>query len=212
MYDPDEARDLLEEELSRPIYQQELGGPIREALEAMWQWLMEASFSLGGVEVPWGPLVLLLMAAAVLTIIIIWVRPRFQRSRAADSVVDIDPENTADQLRARAADFAAAGDHDAAAQEYFRAIVRAAEERGTLHRTTGRTATEVTRLLSEHHRDLTGGLQQAADDFNRSHYGSTVLTREEAQRMQQLDQHLDRQPAPAARSTGDTTPRLEAPR
>lgn len=211
MFDPDDARELLDDELSKPIYQQELGGPIREALEAMWQWLMDASFSLGGVEVPWGPLVLLLAVAIALTLIIIWVRPRFLRSGPSDSAVDIDPETTAAQLRARAAEFATSGDFDASGQEYFRAMVRAAEERRTLVRTTGRTATEVTGLLSERHRDFIQELQQAADAFNRSHYGRTALTREESERMKQLDQLLDHQGTPAWPSASGTAPRLEVP-
>lgn len=127
MYDRDEARRLLEEELSGTEYQRQFSGPVREAIDRFLQWLQEGALNLGVVDIPAGPLVVLILLAAAITVVLLVVRPRLQRSAAADRGVDIERGITAAELRARADRSAEAGNYDDAARDRFRALVRAAK-------------------------------------------------------------------------------------
>ena len=190
LYDRDDARQLLDTELQDTAYQRPFTGPLREAVEDLFTWLEERALSIGGFEVPYGPLLVLavVVAAAVITVLV--VRPRLQRSSVTESAVDIDPQITAAQLRSRAAGHAATGDFNSAAQDSFRALVRGAEERGALPAQEGRTATEIATTLSTSYAVHARELRLAAETFNRSAYGSALLSEPDYRSVNQLDQRI----------------------
>lgn len=201
LYDRDDARRLLDTELQDPAYQRPFTGPLREAVEDLFTWLGERAFSIGGFEVPYGPLLVLavVVAAAVITVLV--VRPRLQRSAATESAVVIDPQISAAQLRSRAAGHVAAGDFNSAAQDAFRALVRSAEESGALPAQEGRTATEIANTLSTSYAAHARELHLAAETFNRSAYGSALLSEPDYRSVSQLDQRIQastQEPATAA--------------
>lgn len=176
MYDRDEARLLLEEELADSSYQRQFTGPLREAIDSFLSWLEDRAFSIGGFDIPFGPVLVLAAVVAAITIIILVVRPRLQHGAAADDVVQIDPQVSAEQFRSRAEKAARADQFNAAAQNAFRALVRGAEERGVVAEQQGRTATEIAAGLGETYRAFAEDLRRAADLFNRSVYGTASLT------------------------------------
>lgn len=206
LYDRDGARRLLEEELRDSAYQRPLTGPLREAIDDAFAWLGDRVFSIGGFDVPYGPLLVLaaVIAAAVITILV--VRPRLQRASGMEEVVDIDPQMEAELLRSRAWEHAQAGNFNAAAKDAFRALVRDAEERGVVPVQKGRTATEIARALSASHTLHAEELQRAAEKFNRSAYGSARLTEPDYHYVSRLDVHLQTAAPGSARTANGPAP------
>lgn len=210
MYDRDEARRLLEDELSGPEYQRQFSGPVREAVDRFLQWLQEGAVNLGVVDIPAGPLVVLLLLAAAVTVVLLVVRPRLQRSGDPDQQVDIEAGITAAALRDRADRSAEAGNYDDAARDRFRALVRGAEERALLPRSTGRTATEIAEHLAGHFNEHGHQLRTAAELFNLSRYGRQRLSAQQYGQLRTLDATL--QEAQPTASHDVQGPRLVAPR
>lgn len=190
MYDQDEARRLLEDELSGAEYQRQFSGPVREAIDRFLQWLQEGALNLGVVDIPAGPLVVLLLLAAAVTLVLLVVRPRLQRAGSLNQRVDIDVGITAAALRTRAERSASAGHYDDAGRDRFRAMVRGAEERSLLRRSTGRTATEIAEHLAGQFGAHGEQLRAAADLFNLSRYGSQRLGAAEYDQLRNLDVSL----------------------
>lgn len=210
MYDRDHASELLRDELSGTEYQRQFTGPVREAIDDFLQWLQEDALDFGVVNVPAGPLVVLLVLAAGLTIVLLVVRPRLQRSGSGEQEVEIAVDVTAQQLRDRADRHAQQGNYDDAARDRFRALVRGAEERGLLRSAGGRTATEITWQLAGFFSDHADQLRSAAELFNLSRYGSTQLKPGHYQQLRDLDTELlAAEPAGPWRAS---EPRLVAPR
>lgn len=209
MYDRDESRRLLEEELSDPEYQRQFSGPVREAIDRFLQWLQEGALSFGVVDIPAGPLVVLLLLAAAVTVVLLVARPRLQRSGGPDQRVDIEAGITASALRARADRSAEAGNYDDAGRDRFRALVRGAEERALLPRSTGRTATEVAEHLAGQFSEHGHQLRAAAELFNLSRYGRQRLSAPQYGQLRSLDATLlETQPTGSLDAQG---PRLVAP-
>ena len=209
MYDRDEARQLLEDELTGPEYQREFTGPVREAIDAVLQWLQEEALSLGVVNIPAGPLVVLVLLVAVTGVLLV-VRPRLQRSGSGELSVDIEAGLSAEDLRDRADLHAQAGNYDDAARDRFRALVRGAEQRGLLSSAEGRTATEITRQLAAKFGEHAEQLGTAAELFNLSRYGSQRLTGQHYEQLRAVDRELaSAQPTGPAAQRGPT---VEVPR
>lgn len=206
-YTPDEARDLLDSELSDPEYQRQFSGPLREAVDDALRWLNQRFSDATGLHIPFGPVLVLLLVVAAIVVVLLLVRPRLQRSPASEPEVRIDAGMAAHELRARAAEHAGRGDHAEAFRDVYRAMARGAEERGLLSPQSGRTATEIALALETIFGAQDGRIRRAADDFSRSLYGGGTLTRDHYEQLAQLDQHLTAA-APAGPSSG---PRLVAP-
>lgn len=212
-YTPDEARNLLEEELADPRYQDEHTGPLRQAIGNLITWLEENAVNIGPLNVPMGPLILLALIIVSLIVLLVIVRPRLQRSARVEESVDISPDLSAEDLRASADQHAAAAEYDDAARQRFRALVRSAEERSLLHRQRGRTPSEVATSLANQFPDSRPELLAAAELFNLSRYGGRALTAEQHERIRDLDQALSGMvPHPPTEGSDIGTPRLEAPR
>lgn len=209
LYERDDARRVLEEELADGSYQRQFTGPLREAIDSFLFWLEDRAFSIGGVDVPFGPVLVLIAVAAAVVVIIMVVRPRLQSGTVADGVVEIDPQVSAEEFRSRAEASARAGDFNAAALDAFRAVARAAEERGVVSEQRGRTATEIADSLGVSYRAFADDLHRAADLFNRSVYGSASLVAADFEFVAQLDVQL--QTAPAQSLGGVNGPRLAVP-
>ncbi|GAB3187670.1 DUF4129 domain-containing protein [Nesterenkonia suensis] len=206
----DDARELLERELADPRYQREFTGPVRETIDDVLRWLDDRIGSIGGIDIPYGPLIILVLILAAIVLAVVLVRPRLQRTASADAPLATDAGLSSEELRSRAQGHRRAGRVDEAYRDLFRAVVRAAEERDILTEMTGRTATEaaaeLTRVFPAHGRRI--GV--AADLFNLSRYGGRSMTAQDCDDLAELDSVLT-----AAEPQGGETalsPQVVAPR
>lgn len=195
--EPDEARRLLQEELSDPRYQRDATGPLREAADRFFGWLDQLSLNLGPMNLPLGPVLLLVLLLAAVILCIVLVRPRLQRGADSADLLTSSAGVTAGQLREHAESHAQAGRFDEACRELFRAVIRAAEERQELAEQAGRTATEAGAALARAHPRQAQQAGHAAELFNYSRYGGGALQRTDYDTLLTLDQQLQSPPTPA---------------
>lgn len=209
--DRDEARRLLEEELEKSKYEREgLGVTLREMLESLLDALAERVHTTTGLEISWGPVLLLLLLVAAVALILLIVRPRLQRGRP-EAAMDVEPGITADQLRTRAAAHLRAGAVDEAFRDLFRAVVRSAEERELLPELPGRTATEAADGLGTAFPAERRRIRLAAELFNLSRYGGQPLSRGDVEDLEDLDRSLVAA-EPSADDDVWSAPQVVAPR
>ncbi|HEY4614920.1 MAG TPA: DUF4129 domain-containing protein, partial [Citricoccus sp.] len=204
--DRDQARRLLQEELSGREYAEAAPNPVLQWIGGVLEDALGWLDSLGG-GVPAFPgwvLLVVLVGAAILVLVLVRPRPnattRPQRSAAVLADRTLAP---ADHRRAAAA-AAAAGDHDAALASWFRALVRQAEVRTLLDERPGRTATEAAWALGAGFPAEHEPLHEAAAAFNAVVYGERTATADQAEAVRSLDERLrsaPAAPAPAPRST-----------
>lgn len=209
----DEGRELLERELDRPEYQREFGGPLRETFDAMIGWLEDNLGSIGGVTIPWGPVLLALLLLGAILVVILLVRPRLQAAAAPDEeLLDTDHGMTAAALRTRADEQLRAGQLDEAYRDLFRAVVRSTEERGILPDQAGRTATEAAFAVGTAFADQAQSLQRCADRFNLSRYGGGSVSEEDCRELAELDETLGLSEPAGLAERQPLTPQVVAPR
>ncbi len=186
--DRDEARDLLNQELAKPEYNQRENPLVRFAA-----WLMEQLNNLLNVLPGSGSLSSVLIIVVVLIVVSAVIFASRQRLRdralsvkAARSV--LGEENlSAGQFRSRADSSAARGDWDAALLDYYRALTAGAGERTLLDDAPTRTAHEVAGTLATTFPDHGQALRWSADAFDRVRYGQQSCTQAEAERVRDLD-------------------------
>ncbi|MGV9770183.1 DUF4129 domain-containing protein [Microbacterium sp. NPDC003461] len=142
---PDEAREWAERELADRVYDAAEPTLIDRIAQAIGEFF--ANLLRVGVGAEWSPLltlvVIVVIAAVVVLGLLIWGRPRSaHRARAASSSVLFGEDETrsAAELRASAAEHAAAGRWDQAVIERYRALARGMEERDVLDALPGTTA------------------------------------------------------------------------
>lgn len=186
----DGARELLEEELRDSRYDTADAGPIRRLVSDVLAWLDDRLVTLTGIDIPYGPVLLLVLLAVAVVLVVLLVRPRLQHASVEDRVLEEEHGITAEELRGRSARRLAAGDPDAAFRDRFRAIVRAAEERDLLPAGAGRTATEAAVGLGTAFAAQRGRLRVAADLFNLSRYGGRPLSAQDCEELAALDAAL----------------------
>ncbi|WP_158217721.1 DUF4129 domain-containing protein [Nesterenkonia sp. F] len=186
----DGARELLEEELRDSRYDTADGGPIRRLIADALAWLDDRMITLTGVDIPYGPVLLLVLLAVAIVLVLLLVRPRLRHASVEDRALEEEHGITAEELRDRAARRLAAGDPDAAFRDRFRAIVRTAEERDLLPAGAGRTATEAAVGLGAVFTAQRGHLRVAADLFNLSRYGGRPLSARDCEELAALDAAL----------------------
>ncbi|AXH97726.1 DUF4129 domain-containing protein [Ornithinimicrobium avium] len=200
--DPDreEARRLLEEELSGPGYE------LHESFVARaWRWVAD---HLPALDLParlpswaaWAVLAGVLLVA--LAVVLFAARDRWRRpgpGRAAGGAVLDGAGLPAAAYRRRAADAAAAGNHADALLDAYRAVAAGAVERALLDGRPGRTAHEVAVDLAQVFPQEAFALARAADRFDAVRYGAAAVGAEEASRVVELDRRLvAARPVPAA--------------
>lgn len=189
--DRDEARRLLESELSDPDYR------VRESLLVRaWRWITDhlPSLDLSGQLPPWAAwavLGLVLLVAA--TVVLFAARDRWRQGRlaptGAGAVLD-DPGTSAADYRRRAEAAAAAGDHVGALLDAYRAVAAGALERALLDRRPGRTAHEVALGLAPLFPAEAAALTAAADRFDAVRYGRAGSSAQEAAAVLELDRRV----------------------
>lgn len=210
--DRDEARELLEEELTDDQYQRAFTGPLRDALDDLWAWLTEGALSVGGLEIPYGPMVLVVLIAVAILLCILLVRPRLQRSgRPTDELLNAETGLSADDLRARAGEHLGAERFADAFRDLFRAVVRSAEERALLAEQAGRTASEAARDVAALFPGQADQLHRCGELFNLSHYGGRPLSAQDVERLRALEETLRQTEPSPGQGAPFGAPRLVVP-
>lgn len=192
--DRDEATGEMVQELARREYAQAMPNPIVVFLKQVWADFVQWVDSLNALAPNLGWLVVLLALAIVITLIVLFARPRLQRrARAAQetgAAVDLDASLGADDYRRRADRALLAADYATAVLERFRAVVARAEERTLLDPQPGRTATEVSTALALAFGDEASALRHAAMLFNTVHYGHHEPTAQDVSWLAGLEDRL----------------------
>lgn len=212
--DPDnaEARQWLEEELSRPAYR-EHNDPIARALDAIERFidaLLNADPSAGGA-LPAGVAGLVTAALVALVLFALrHVRREARRAPVGGPALLGDERLTAIEFRERSARALSAGRYSDAVLDAMRAMAQGGAERTLLDDAPSLTAHEVGERLAGPFPAQQDELRWAADLFDAVAYGHQEANREQAERIIALDRAVERArpvsraPAVATTSTGGT--------
>ena len=206
----DQAREWLNEELSRSIYAEAEPGLLERAWKAVADWFGEVFDGLQGLDAGPGTLVLALAAVAAAVVVVLVFRPRF--GTAAGKHRELFTEDlieTARGHRTRSERAAAARHWDEALAERFRAMVRFAEERVIFEPRPARTAAEAGAALAEAFPGSVTEIIWLRRRFDEVLYGSSHASSADCRRAAALDAALE-QSGPARQ--GSFEPVAAAPR
>ncbi|WP_269045699.1 DUF4129 domain-containing protein [Paenarthrobacter sp. Z7-10] len=182
------ARRLAADELAKQVYQQAKPG----LAQIILNWVAEfVSDLLDGLNALNANLGLVLLAALVVALVVVagWlVRPRLNRKLdpSAEVFADAEPLTSAEHRRLAAA-AAAAADYPGAVTAQFRALIRGCEERAVFDPQPGRTAHEAADELMHAFGSLAVPLRSAAELFSGVRYGRTLPSRQDFERLRNLD-------------------------
>lgn len=192
--DADEARQLLQEELSNGIYQQAEPSLLERVWTGILNWLAETLSQIQSVDAGLGTILLAVGAVVVILVAVLLIRPRLnaRRSRTVPTVFDEDSRLSAKAHRDLAEAAASRGKWDEALTERFRGITRAAEERLIIDELPGRTAGEVARALQAAFSPHSAEIAWLATRFNEVHYGARPAVKQDYERAVALDDELAR--------------------
>jgi hypothetical protein len=200
--DRDDARELAQRELAKPIYPR--ASPKQQFID--WVETLLRQLVGKGAAVPGGwftiSVLIIIVVAAVLATI--RIARRTQRTNRSDHLLFGPAELSAAEHRATAERFAASGDWAAAVRHRLRAVARELEETGVLDPAPGRTANELARDTGAMIPDLSDELICAAGTFNDVSYGNLPATAAGYRTITELDDHL-RSTAHRTRSAGART-------
>nr|WP_281497304.1 DUF4129 domain-containing protein [Ornithinimicrobium sp. F0845] len=191
--DRDEARELLQRELAGAEYNR----PESFIVKAL-NWLLERLNSL--IEImPGSNALSTLLLGVVLALVGVAIYFAVRGTRRTRKLTDrssgpvlAETGLTAEDYRARAAAAARAGHWDAVLLDSYRAIAAATDERALLDELPGTTAHEIAVGLRAPFPGHADPLLAAADRFDAVCYGDQHATREEAERVRELDRVLAR--------------------
>jgi hypothetical protein len=169
---PDEARDRLLEELSKPEYQAARPTWFDLVAKAVQDWLAGLTFGdLDGPPALAMLLVVFAIAVAVVVALVVFGLPRLnRRSTASFELFGARDERSADDLRAAAEAAAARGDFALAISEMFRATARGLAERTLVTPSPGSTAHDFGRRAAAAFPELAVRLEAAASSFDEVRY------------------------------------------
>lgn len=204
--DGDEARRWAEEELSKqryadakPTWFDYLAEDVAEFIGDLFS--PEAGSQVGGAALI---IVTVVIVAALITVLILWGRPRVSRRvrRPRTDLLGERDNRTAAQLRADAERSAREGDWDAATVLRFRAIARGLLERDVIDPAPGATAQAIAREAAAAFGAYADELSAAASAFDDVRYLSHAASEESYRMLVTADEHLmtAHVPEPAAAS------------
>ncbi|MEE3851964.1 DUF4129 domain-containing protein [Gordonia sp. LSe1-13] len=191
----DEAREWLEDELSKPRYGESEPGLLERFTTAVNDWLDSVLGSISGTSTPLPGFVAAIVAVALLALGLYLLRfvRRTPRARTDGSGSVLAGEAlSADEFRRRARDAMARNDFDTAVRDAMRAIARRGFERTLLPDAPSLTAHEVADGLVASFPGETARLRSAAAVFDEVAYGGRHADHGQALAMIDLDDTLAR--------------------
>lgn len=184
------AQRLAREELSKAIYHQtSVPGEILRALESLLARIFGASQAVPGGW--WTMVALAALVAGVAAVVLLRTGPFARSARRAAPVSEAGSRPlTARQYRAAAEVAAAGGDYSTAILQRLRAIAASCTERRVLVPDAGRTADELAAQAGTRFPGQAGRLGAAARLFDQIRYGDGAGTRDDYERLRDLDTTL----------------------
>ncbi len=187
----DEARGRLRRELVKPEYYD--ANIVQRILEWIGRSLDDAVGTADRAPtLTWvAGLVIAVALGAAIALLITRARASGRQSKEAAAVLT-DDRVTAAELRARAESALAAGRHEAALVDGFRALAVRQVERGRLDDAPGTTAAEVARALGGEFPTHQPRVSRSAGLFDGVMYGERTASRDQASAVLELDDELRR--------------------
>lgn len=187
------ARELARREIAKPIYQEQLPGPVERLRDWVAERFGSALDSAGSVSPAgiWGWIALLLIIGLAIAAIGVRVGG-VRRSAAVGGTNLLESRLSAAAHRSEAEAHARAGRWPEAVRERLRAIVRTAEEAGVIEARPGRTTEEIAADCGTALPSLAGDFVAAARAFDDIWYGGRPGTSEAYTVMTRLDDRLRR--------------------
>jgi hypothetical protein len=186
---PDEARSALRRELLQPEYYED------NLIQRLLTWL-QRQLDKGveaAVDLPPLQTFAAMLVAVLLFGTLVWLVSRARASArvpGGKQAVLTDEVVTAAELRARAEAALAAGRHEEALVDGFRALAARQVERGRLDDTPGATAHEVAGVLASEYPERRSRVDATAALFDSVLYGDRPASREQAADVLTLDDEL----------------------
>lgn len=188
---PDDGRDWLIGELSKPEYQAAQPTLFDRVSQAIFDWIGGLLQNGNGVAPGWVPVVLVLvLILAVIAVLLIWGRPRANRRLARERGGALFGENdtrSAQTLRRDAEAAAARGDYSLAVLERFRALSRDLDDRTLIVLDPGTTAQTAMAFAGRVFPDRAADLGRAATTFDAVRYDDATLDITDWTRVRDLD-------------------------
>lgn len=194
--DGDEARRWAEQELQNPRYADAkptwfdyLAEDVADFISSLFS--PEAGERVGSTALV---IVTVIVVAALITVLILWGRPRASRRapRRGTQLLGERDDRTAEQLRADAERRAREGDWDAATVLRFRALARGLLERDIIDPAPGATAQAIAREAAAALRGHGDELTAAAGSFDRVRYLRHPATEDTYRRLTATDEQVAR--------------------
>ena len=191
--DPDQARDWLDQELASPEYAAAQPTWFDLLVQRFLDWLGGFSLDSSGAEgFPWWVLVLIAIAVIIaIAVFRVVGLPRLQHRRSAQrGLFGDDDERDAATLRQAARRAALSGEWATAIAELYRALARDLDDRTLVTLLPGTTAHGFARQASMVFPAESSALEASAGDFDRVRYLGEPGSREDYQRLSELDQRV----------------------
>lgn len=192
--DGDEARRWAEEELSnqryadaKPTWFDYLAEDVADFIAGLFS--PEAGGQVGGAALI---IVTIVIVAALITVLILWGKPRVSRrvKRRSTDLLGARDDRTAAQLRAEAERSAREGDWDTATVLRFRALARGLLERDIIDPAPGATAQAIAREAASSLAAHGSELAAAASAFDDVRYLSRTASEESYRALVATDERL----------------------
>lgn len=186
------ARDLLQQELSKPEYQTAQPSLWDIVSKAFWDWVNSLRVPGDGPFTGVFPIIaMIVVLVGIVVAFVVWGVPRLNRrsARRLELFGERD-DRTADELRRDARAAASAGDWTLALQELYRAVARGLSERTIVVVTPGTTAHGFADRAAGAYPSERQALAQAADVFDAVRYLDATGTEEQYRALEGLDARL----------------------
>ncbi|MGK9148811.1 DUF4129 domain-containing protein [Plantibacter flavus] len=186
------ARDLLQQELSKPEYQSAQPTLWDVVSKAFWDWVNSLRVPGDGPFTGLFPVVAMtVVIVGIVIAFIVWGVPRINRRSARRlELFGEQDDRSADELRRDARAAASTGDWTLALQELYRAIARALSERTVVIVTPGTTAHGFANRAAAAFPSEQAALLGAAGVFDAVRYLDAVGTEPQFRELEALDRRL----------------------